>query len=88
MYAHSLCHPAARREKGGQALRIGICASFVGGIVSLPALFFAAPTLAGIALTIFVTKSRIAMLLRVLIPGSLLASVHLSRRQAKAEAAA
>ncbi len=43
-------YPMALQGDGEKALRIGICASFVGGIVSLMALFFAAPYLAEFAI--------------------------------------
>lgn len=43
-------YPMAQRGEGEKALRIGICASFVGGIVSLLALFLAAPHLAEFAI--------------------------------------
>ena len=43
-------YPMAQKGDGEKALRIGICASFVGGIISLLALFLAAPSLAEFAI--------------------------------------
>ncbi|WP_193140815.1 MULTISPECIES: tripartite tricarboxylate transporter permease [unclassified Meridianimarinicoccus] len=43
-------YPMAQKGEGEKALRIGICASFVGGIVSLLALYLAAPSLAEFAI--------------------------------------
>ena len=43
-------HPMALRGEGEKALRIGICASFVGGLISLAALYLFAPALADFAI--------------------------------------
>jgi len=43
-------YPMAQRGEGEKALRIGITSSFVGGIISLFALYFFAPTLADFAI--------------------------------------
>ncbi|MAC78169.1 MAG: hypothetical protein CML66_08910 [Rhodobacteraceae bacterium] len=43
-------YPMALRGEGDKALRIGIVSSFVGGIISLLALYFFAPTLADFAI--------------------------------------
>lgn len=43
-------YPMALRGEGEKALRIGICASLVGGIISLLALYFFAPMLADFAI--------------------------------------
>ncbi|MFS4438177.1 tripartite tricarboxylate transporter permease [Paracoccaceae bacterium GXU_MW_L88] len=42
--------PMAERGEGEKALRIGICASLAGGLISLLALFFFAPALADFAI--------------------------------------
>ncbi|MEO3413097.1 tripartite tricarboxylate transporter permease [Roseovarius sp. CAU 1744] len=43
-------YPMAQRGEGEKALRIGICASVIGGLVSLFVLFMFAPTLADFAI--------------------------------------
>jgi len=43
-------HPMAQKGEGEKALRIGVIASFVGGIISLAILFFFAPILAEFAI--------------------------------------
>ncbi|MGO4852128.1 tripartite tricarboxylate transporter permease [Phaeovulum sp. W22_SRMD_FR3] len=43
-------HPMAQRGEGEKALRIGIISSFVGGIISLAALYLFTPTLADFAI--------------------------------------
>lgn len=43
-------YPMSQRGEGEKALRIGICASFVGGLISLAALFLFAPALADFAI--------------------------------------
>lgn len=43
-------YPMTQRGEGEKALRIGICASFVGGMVSLVILYFFAPALADFAI--------------------------------------
>lgn len=43
-------HPMAQRGEGDKALRIGIFASLVGGLISLSALYFFAPALADFAI--------------------------------------
>lgn len=43
-------HPMAKRGEGEKALRIGICASFAGGLISLVVLYLFAPALAEFAI--------------------------------------
>ena len=43
-------HPMAMRGEGGRAVRIGTLYSFIGGMISLLALFFISPALAKVAL--------------------------------------
>ena len=43
-------HPMAQKGEGEKALRIGICASLVGGLISLLVLWLFAPTLADFAI--------------------------------------
>lgn len=43
-------HPMAMRGEGGRAVRIGTLYSFIGGMISLIALFFISPILARVAL--------------------------------------
>ena len=43
-------YPMAQRGEGERALRIGVCASFIGGVISLLVLYLFAPTLADFAI--------------------------------------
>jgi putative tricarboxylic transport membrane protein len=64
-------YPMARRGEGEKALRIGIVASLVGGLVSLTALYFLTPFLAAFAIQFSYVEKFLVILFALTVMGAL-----------------
>ncbi|SFQ11261.1 tripartite tricarboxylate transporter permease [Tranquillimonas alkanivorans] len=64
-------YPMSQKGEGEKALRIGICASFVGGIISLAALYLFAPALADFAIRFSYVEKFLIILFALTVMGAL-----------------
>ena len=64
-------YPMTQKGEGEKALRIGICASFVGGLISLLVLFLFAPALADFAIRFSYVEKFLIILFALTVMGAL-----------------
>lgn len=68
-------YPMTQRGEGEKALKIGICASFAGGIISLIALYLFAPALADFAIRFSYVEKFLIILFALSVMGALSTSM-------------